>query len=95
MKKKSNSAKKTNVKKAGTKRKVATTQKVSLKKAAPKKIATRSAGFRDTGVTDFFRPICITQGIRLDEQCMSESQAFEIAQAHRRNTGHRVDVESC
>jgi hypothetical protein len=108
MKKKSSPTKKTAVKKTDSKKKVviakknlapkkAAVKKATPKKAVPKKAAPRSAGFRDDDLAESFRPICITQGIRLDERCMTKREAFEIAQEHRRNTSprHRVDVESC
>jgi len=92
MKKKSSQAKKVAVKKAVPKKK-----KAVPKKAVPKKAALRSVGSRGAGLAESFRPICLTENKRLSEECMTEKEAFDIAQAHRKSTSprHSVDVESC
>jgi len=109
MKKKSGSAKKaakkTPAKKKATPAKKAASKKTAAKKATPKKAtpkkatfdmeASGDAGFREADAGASFRPVCVTQGIRLDERCMTREEAFEIAQRHRRQTRHSVDVESC
>ena len=91
MKKKPNSTKKATPKKAVVKK--AVVKKAAPKKAAPKKAAPKKAA----ALVESFRPVCITEDIRLDERCMTRSEAFAIAQAHRNGTNprHSVDIESC
>lgn len=102
MKKKSTPAKKGALKKTAPKKKTtvakkAAPQKAAPKKRIPKKAAPKKANRNEAVEFESFRPICITDNVRLDDRCMSKSEAFEIAQAHRRDTHphHSVDIESC
>jgi len=97
--KKKNSPKKAAAKKAAPKK--AASKKTAPKKPTPKKAAPKkSAPKKDAAAlkADGFRPVCITEGIRLSSQCMSEAAAFAAAQAHKNLPGnhhHQVDTESC
>ena len=70
-------------------------KKTAAKKAPARNLTRGNASLINEVSLVSYRPVCETEDIRLDDRCMSKKDAFDIAQAHRLNTGHKVDIESC